>query len=131
MYNIILRAVLKAHFNLTNFLCVCASIVCADCCHVRFTCTCRSVAWSGKAIPLCHDDGGDAQNTHHREVYEAWLWRAVKRVVEPRHERAHYQQSYTRVIQPKHTQKLQLLKNSVQYLQCSVHSLKSVIWRHT
>lgn len=48
------------------------------------TCTCRSVAWSGEAIPLCHDDGGDAQHTHHREVYEAWLWRAVKRVVEPR-----------------------------------------------
>lgn len=68
----------------------------------RLTCTCRSVAWSGEAIPLRHDDGGDAQHTHHREVYEAWLWRAVKRVVEPWHKGAHYQQSYTRVIQPKH-----------------------------
>lgn len=47
------------------------------------TCSCLPVLRSGKPVPLCHDDGGNAQDTDDGEVDEPWLWGAVEGVIEP------------------------------------------------
>ena len=57
------------------------------------------MAGRGEAVPLGHDDGGDAQDAHDGEVDEARLRRAVEGVVEPGHEGTHDEQSDARVVQ--------------------------------
>ena len=67
------------------------------------TCSGGPVTRCGEAVPLGHDDGGNAQDAHDGEVDEAGLGGAVEGVVEPRHEGAHDEQSDARVVQSEET----------------------------
>lgn len=51
-----------------------------------------TILWRGEEIALGYCDGGDAQDTHHYQVYEAGLRRAVEGVIQPRYKTAHDQE---------------------------------------
>lgn len=67
----------------------------------HFTCSNSSVLWCGEEVTLGDSDGGQSQYTHHNQVDETRLRRAVEGVVQPGHERAHDQEGNPTVVQPR------------------------------
>lgn len=50
-------------------------------------------------VPKADGDAQQAEHAHHRQVYDLPIEMAIETIIHPRHERAHYQQRYSAIVQ--------------------------------